>query len=811
MSTHSGKNVVDMGKFDRLRATSGASGVPLLNDCRDMAATQLAQAAGVMLDKGANDLFEQAEKALGAEMRNLYMEAMSLARDSKESIQNSFKRQFTQNCNKHLRKGKGAPTSSQNSLDISGMELSLVDPDELEESLASVNIANNIHGTCAEELFGIEQRLGTLLHVPQLDASDNPIGPETIGNAFMEGLKELDCPVKVKLLLVMLFNKYMPDQIKSMYQSINQHLVSKGVLPKIRIGVKKQGADSSRSSVLPASGTNLQEAATNGQELFATLQQLLSLGSAAAGMGQGGPMGAMGFAGMGGGASAGGMGIPAGMASGMQNAGVISALNKLQHGEMEALLGEGSTFDPAALSAGHINVLREIKSSSVAGVMGHVDAMTLDIVAMLFDYILDDRNIPDAMKALIGRLQIPVLKVAMLDKSFFSQKSHPARKFLDTLADAAIGWNEEEGHEGGLYQKVDDLVQSILNEFDDKVGIFTAAQEDLENFLADEKQHADALTGRSAQVVHSREQAEIAKIVTYDEVRRRLENARLPQVIRDFLANEWSTVLKTTYQNTGEDSPAWTEALQTMDDLMWSVATKQAAEERKKLVSMLPSLLKRLQQGMETINITSTDRDQFFAKLIRCHADAVKSGLNSGSIEALLETPAADSASVEVMAQPQAELDVDALHAELQADFEEIFPTLEAPAADPSLIQQISEEPASTDLSLEEIPLGNGPWQSPQAENDDFEAMVGHIKRGTWVEFTQEDGSTSRSKLAWVSPMKGLLLFTNRLGSRALSITPAALAEKFRNGQAQIINDSALVDRAVSDLMERLHQNVAVA
>jgi len=62
----------------------------------------------------------------------------------------------------------------------------------------------------------------------------------------------------------------------------------------------------------------------------------------------------------------------------------------------------------------------------------------------------------------------------------------------------------------------------------------------------------------------------------------------------------------------------------------------------------------------------------------------------------------------------------------------------------------------------------------------------------------------TRVKLAWVSPLKGLFLFTNRLGERAVSITPAGLATKFRAGQAQVIDNIALVDRAVNSLMERL-------
>ncbi|BAN33912.1 hypothetical protein SCD_n00063 [Sulfuricella denitrificans skB26] len=785
MSTSSYKNVVDMSKFDKLRAVSGASGVPLLNDCRDMAAAQLAQFAAAMLDKAVNELFEQAEKSLGGEMRNLYMDGMALARDEKEAITTGFKRQFIQGFNKHIRKGKYAQPSSASSFNLAEMELSLIDLDALEESLALANITNNIHGTCAEELFGIEKRLGTLLHVHELDSADNPIGPEAIGSSFMEALKELDSSVKVKLLLVMMFNKYMPDQIKNMYQDINQHLVEKGVLPKIRVGMKKHGGSAARQPEFHAAGATGSEPTANGPDLFATLQQLVSLGnSGMAGMGvpqQAGQPGAIGGT------------MPSDGAA-VQSAGVMSTLTKLQQGQFEGVLGEGVMLNPALLANGRTNVLREIKSSGMASVMGHVDAMTLDIVAMLFDYILDDRNIPDAMKALIGRLQIPVLKVAMLDKTFFSKKAHPARKFLDTLADAAIGWDEEEGHQGGLYKKVDHLVQRILNEFEDKVGVFADMQEELESYLAAEKERADELTGRSAQVVQTREQEEIARIMAHDEVKRRIESRKLPQIIREFLSHQWASMLSLTYQKSGEDSQAWNEALETMDQLIWSVVAKEVPDDRKKLVGLLPNLLKRLQQGMAAIDVTGDERDQFFAKLIRCHADAVKSGLRAEDEEAWQDT------DIENLAEETEVV------AEAPTDFEEITPSPEAPAPDLALIQQISEEPVPADFDLEEVPISDVPWQANELQNDDSGALVAKLKRGTWIEFVQADGTTSRSKLAWVSPLKGLYLFTNRLGSRALSITPSRLTEKFRSGQAQIINDEALIDRAVSDMMGRLQQ-----
>ena len=87
-------------------------------------------------------------------------------------------------------------------------------------------------------------------------------------------------------------------------------------------------------------------------------------------------------------------------------------------------------------------MLHALKGTSLTSQMGQMDTVTLDIVAMLFDQIFGDPRIPAAMKALIGRLQIPMLKVAILDKSFFAKKAHPARHMLDTLGELSVGLGE---------------------------------------------------------------------------------------------------------------------------------------------------------------------------------------------------------------------------------------------------------------------------------------------------------------------------------------------------------------------------------
>jgi hypothetical protein len=84
--------------------------------------------------------------------------------------------------------------------------------------------------------------------------------------------------------------------------------------------------------------------------------------------------------------------------------------------------------------------------------------------------------------------------------------------------------------------------------------------------------------------------------------------------------------------------------------------------------------------------------------------------------------------------------------------------------------------------------------------------MVKDLKRGVWIEFKQDDGTVLRAKLAWISPLQGTYLFTNRLGQRAVSINAQGLAAKFRDARAQVINNVSLMDRAVNNVFEHFQK-----
>ena len=128
----------------------------------------------------------------------------------------------------------------------------------------------------------------------------------------------------------------------------------------------------------------------------------------------------------------------------------VDGLTYLQREEAQTLAsGASPVWDVGERPS--TGILRDLKAQDEVADMDHVDQLMIDVVAMMFDYILDDDAIPDAMKALIGRLQIPVLKVAIIDKGVFARKLHPAKQLLNAMAEAAVGWDATLGRDDPFF------------------------------------------------------------------------------------------------------------------------------------------------------------------------------------------------------------------------------------------------------------------------------------------------------------------------------------------------------------------------
>lgn len=734
-------NIVQLNEFEKARTgVTRQEAVGLLRECREVAFRRLSGALVRMLGKVDDTLFEWSEKSEKKIDQNIYFDAMRELRLKRASMEIGFKSQLMEGFNREIRKeGDGSGDS------LLAEQMSLVDEDGLEETLAVKNMVSKIEVECKQELHHLNRRVGVLLNDPEMTRAKNPIGPEVICTAFLEACGHFDSGIKVKLIVLKLFDRHViGEEIQPLYREINRLLIEKGVLPELRHDIKR----------VPGKARDDADADTDAEsdeDLYATLQKLMLRG------------------------------VPAGAANAAVIGSLVSTLTQLQQGRIEQVQGALGALDPSALTSGSVNVIHEIKASGAMGNVGAVEGMVIDVIAMLFDYIFDDADIPATMKALIGRLQIPMLKVGMLDKEFFSRRNHPARRLLNALAQASVGWNADT--DKNLYAKIESVVQKVLEGFDKDVNLFSTLLEDFETFLAKEKQRAEHLEEQSTRLVQGTERLRLAKQQVRIEVERR-NQTHLPKFVRQFLVSYWQNLLLVTLVKEGEGSVAWKRGLTAMDNLVWSVQPKATVQERDRMVKLLPSLLRVLREGMALISMREADFQSFLEQLSICHAGIVNAVPRSGKA-------ANDADEIPL-------LDDDPL-----ADLADDSPVI----ADTSIMTAtIHKLVVAGDLKAEEAVVAEEDDTPLDEVEDEFLNQARELKQGSWVEFTQEDGNALRAKLTWVSPVTGVYLFTNRQGLKACDKTLPGLAAELRRGSARILDDAPVFERAVSSVIEGLRK-----
>lgn len=721
-------NVVALGGLSRARPRlSPQESAVVLDGCRSLALERIGGALAGMLDRVERELGELAGKAADADSQGVFLDARDQARRRRADIEASFRRHFLDLFDRKAGRRHGAPPPR--------LELSLVADEDLEESLAMEEMARKLRVECDEELFVLGERMGYLLDRESLEDDANPVSPGTVLTALRNACGDVAEASRVRLALLRRLEHHAERELRAIYADLNAHLAERQILPELRPATRRAAPAAAASAPQPVAAAPAAEAPA--ADLFATLAQLLGAAAGAVS------------------ASAPAAGAPAAPMPLPEAGALLAELTRLHR----AL--------PAAQAEPGENLVRGLKSGPHAAQLSTVDAMTIDIVAMLFDYVYEDRHIPASVKALLGRLQIPTLKAALLDKAFFSSKSHPARRLIDLLAQVSLGLDDGNARTGGTLALVEEVVQRVLDDFETDLAVFESLVAKVEAFAEERDRHEAEMVERTAQLVEARERDEIARAVAEAEVASRLAaRGWVPPPVREMLLEHWSRALASAQLAEGEGGPAWQALAATMDDLLWSVEPKVSPEERKRLVARLPRMLASLQEGMRRAAMPQAETDRFLGVLVDCHAAAVKAGLR-GLAAVPDPAPAPD------------------------------------PAEEPKI--QRSLVPAG-DLQVEEIRL-RVPRGAPVRNVFTRTGIWTNLQRGTWVEFARETGSGTRARLTWISPNKAVYLFTNPLsGAIAVSISPEALAEQMRRGEARLLDDAPLVARAVDSMIATLRR-----
>ena len=748
---------------ERLSASSERVG-ELLNAVRTIAGRCLQQHLGNMFEHVDDALFDLAEKAENNAAQMHYFDGMREVRKRRPAIERSFSAVISRNLAELAHTPASAIAADSLSAPTGAVELTLVADSELEESLAITSMTSKNETRLVRDLFSVNQRLSVICGGRKIDDTNNPVAPANLTQAFRQSLQELNTDLRVKLIIYKLFDRYVLSTLESLYEQVNNELAQAGVLPQLRHAAPKipHSDDTARSQADIAASAPVQhpdaaseaDSAEASTELLQTLQTLFNARRDLATTTHGGSTGSSEHVSSG----------PLPSANEL-----LGALSVLQ----SQIASSATMWSAPPAGTDHNDEVIQLKAQLLTQIgalrgerpsrVGTMDEDTIDLVGMLFEFILDDPNLPAEMQVLLSRLQIPYLKAALLDRKLFAHRQHPARRLLDCLAEQAKGWSEDSDRDRRLHEKVKQTVEQLLRDFDDDVGIFERLLTDLLQFQDANKRRSAVAEQRVAESTRGREKLEHARRRAAREILDRIDGQSLPPLLHNLLARAWANHLVLTLLRQGDASPEFKSALRFVDDFVTSAQPATTPEAQQALRKILPGIERALRQGLANVAFQEADVERLLGQLHAYYRHQLGEPANDAS-----ETEAGSEEDASILALP------DNLQALADESIESDDPAEAAPA---------------------EMPPDDPQWLQVQA-----------LQPGTWVELMDADQTATRAKLSWISPMSGRYLFVNRRGLKVADYSPLQLAHMLVEGGARILAANALFDRAMHAIVNRLSQ-----
>lgn len=787
---------------------------PIVNSVRQQARKRLLGLVKELLDCTDDALFEMADRSHSNTDHHMYFDSMRQIRLHRGDIQ----QRFTDEVNRAFERVFSGSSEFADGLDdVDADDIGLVDNDDLEISVAISGITSKITSQFSLPIMELTKRFDHLAKHATVNERRNPLGPQALSEAFGHAIEGIDIDIKIRIILLKLYERMVMQRMGPVYEEANRALTDAGVLKDLRrtLGKGRNPSGPARSTSAPGSargqdhrrhgagssgyggggyagsqsgygGTDQGGYGGSGQGGFGGgAYGTAGAGHGGGGTGHGGPAGTPGNAGHGGYAGAGEPGgsyggeefgtiqsLLAGM-PGSQRSDNASAAGDLPGGViatpqlLDLLTAVQSESGSQALSIEEVPPLLDLRQVVVSRApdvtgealnqLGRADEDVVNFIGMLFDYILNDRNLAIPMKALIARLQIPIVRLAIIDKSFFDRSSHPARQLLNELSSAGIGWSSAaELKRDAVYDKIESIVIRVLNGFSDNPDIFAELLDELRAFRTQDGARHARMEQRVKDTESGRARTLAAKQDVQRVVNQKACGLRLPREVARFVSDVWSRALVYVMLKEGEATTTWEELIATLDDLLWAVQPLDDLDAIDRRDAMREDLLTRIAEGMSMLQSTGTDVDHWRA-VIEAQLDEV-----SGNDRAFLEDDLGERGA-------------------------DVFPEME------EIVLAAPHE--VTDSFQGEAPA------------PDFVDNINRLSEGSWVEIQQDgDAGVLRCKLATIVKPGDRYVFVNRRGMKVAEKTRMELARELQDDKLVMLNDSQVFDRALQAVIGNLRQ-----
>lgn len=662
--------------------------------------------------------------------------------------------------------------------DEGGLELSLLPESELEQQLATnltAEAITRIHGNQLDELAG---RLARMAGVAKLEPEQNPLSAHTLAGAIGAAHGDVELPDDVRMVLFKYYERELIHDLRDLLTDLNAQLEAAGFRSDVATAKPaKRPAAPRPDMVAPPTADGYAPAASDYQTaggeagmggaapaaedraVYEALRQLLHAWRPA----------------QQGGAGTGGAGGPVG---GRQTG--RGGQRPLESNEMMSLLSLMQSSVPEAvneaLARPEVSLAALLKNELLRGAtriglppeqvsISQDDEDAVDLVGMLFDVMFDERDFEQASRKMISRLVVPFVKAAVMDRRLFLYKTHPARRLLNSLAEAVEGNRGEGPQERELLQKAENTVDRLIAEFNEDLAIFETLEQELRQFLEQHRRRVELAERRAAEAQRGQERLEQARDLAKLELGQRTRDLEPTPAMRDFLERCWTHHLSMIALREGPDSGSWQTALSVADRLLALLPKPGDPAE-----AIAPGL-NALREPLETVLASSGIIGEAATDMIRGLGDSLERRARG---QAQVQPPQAPEAAAEdnVVQLPDR-------RSAVQAALSDLKPRLEVVDGKKNL----------------------------EVSDSDVEQMR-QLKVGTWIHIAGEDGKHHPVKLSWVSPISSRLMFVNRRGVRVLVASVEELAAMKQEGNLLVREQEQVFDQVLHRVMGKLREDL---
>jgi|GEM_PF-2680986 len=666
-----------------------------LHQCLEQARGLLIPLLETCLDRLEDRLFSLADKAANPQEQNTFFNAMRRVRQQRSV----FLKRFAARLQEAFAALDG--TQVPMAAPITADNLALMRPEDLDELIAVEAMITRAQGSFSAAITLLSQRLGALVSTP-VYARNNPVGPESLCQVLSSAALQLDIPAAIKLILLQAFDDAVLSALAPVYQAL--------IEPLNTVRTSNKSAEHQPKTIAQTTPPPVNTHNSFDAELASVLNELAT----------------------------GDTDIAQLAGRELSNAALADELSVLQQ--------HNKRFNSVLQADDLVAALAQAQAKPIA--LTRTQRETLNLVAVLFEFIFNEKHLAPQIIDQLAQLQIPAFKVALLDKDFFTSKGHPLRRLLNELALSSVGWTSESGQP--LLRKITAVVNSVAEQFERDQALFAQLLVDFSVFVSQEKRRLALSERRLVEAEDAKALAEKARKRVSVEVGLRMDGFILSEPLREFIANVWFQVLFVRCLRAGNDSLPWRDALQTLTDLVWSVQPLKTTKDRQALIMMVPNLMQRIRAGLDDIAYDPFATADICNLINRLHRDAV-AAFNPAKTH---ESPAPAKSNTKPHTQTQA-------------------------------VTQSSEITGPDDLH----------WQ-----------QVATFAPGSWFDIIEPGQPVLRCRLAAVIKQTGTFIFVNRSGVKVAERQHYQLALGLRSGQLRPLDSSLLFDRALEEVVAGLRK-----